>query len=124
MSTNGTYPAFLGETDSTSANDPKWMQDDSLCQCFTDSLVTSLEASELSSPFLVYPNPSTGEFTIRGKNSVLNSISYRLFDLQGRLIKQGDLLNEETKVHLDKRGMFLLILEGGGMRQTIRVVNQ
>ena len=82
LSTNGTYPAFRGETDSTLANDPKWMQGDGLCP------------------------------------------SYRLFDLQGRLIKQGNLWNEETKVQFENRGMFLLILESEGRRQLIRVLNQ
>lgn len=45
----------------------------------------------------LYPNP-TNEFIILKINSSLDELSYQLFDMTGRIVSQGTILSNETKI--------------------------
>ena len=45
---------------------------------------------------IVYPNPATTNVTLKISNSDWNNVNYQLFDIQGKLINDGKVLNEET----------------------------
>lgn len=45
---------------------------------------------------IVYPNPAITNVTLKISNSDWNNVNYQLFDIQGKLINDGKVLNEET----------------------------
>jgi len=56
----------------------------------------------------VYPNPSTGLFTISGLKSDLRN--YEVFNLQGKLVKTGIVTSGKTTIDLsgEENGMYLI----------------
>ena len=45
-----------------------------------------------------YPNPATNFLTVEIKNIRVKKMSYEIFDLSGKLIKKGLILENETKI--------------------------
>jgi len=72
-----------------------------------DEMVSSRSISN-NKPFTVYPNPSTGVFTISGLKS--DSQNFEILNLQGELIKKGAANSNLTTIDLSgqKNGMYLI----------------
>ena len=49
---------------------------------------------------LVYPNPTTGVFTIECKNTNLDACSFRIYDVFGKLLISNNLTNENCTIDL------------------------
>lgn len=80
---------------------------------------TGLDETSLNSDFVVYPNPSEGIFQIKTTEN-MNNLA-RVFDLQGRMIKQVRLSGTFTTLdlsHLDK-GIYLLDIDGRQDREKL-----
>lgn len=73
--------------------------------------------------FTVFPNPFTDVINIIGANEV-NTVSYNLFTVDGKLIKSGALNN--TQITLDglSKGMYLLQLSSEGRTETKKIVKK
>lgn len=72
--------------------------------------------------FNVFPNPNeTGKLQIN--HNSIESISYSLIDLQGKLIEQGELIGSDIELP-DKQGIYILKLQGSfGVRSERIIVN-
>src|SRR5699024_5984424 len=70
----------------------------------------------------VYPNPTTGVLNVQGK---INLESYKLFDLQGRLVKHGEPEGNQIDLSGIGTGLDLLrIRDQKGETETMKVVKQ
>ena len=71
----------------------------------------------------VYPNPSTTYFNLKIKSSSSESIMLRVFDLQGRLVK--NFKSDASKISLFGQelmaGMYLIEVSQGGRKKTVKV---
>jgi hypothetical protein len=77
-------------------------------QIFSRNQETSfIDESSASSSFTVYPNPSSGAFTV-----VLNNITQesmvRITDLNGRLVFEKELIGSELQMTLDHHGVYFV----------------
>jgi M6 family metalloprotease-like protein len=96
-----------------------WLGDGSLTDMRTSIAEINLRGSKLPSgidgaeisalPFTVYPNPSTGIFTIKSGDSPMPQI-YHLFDALGREIKKLEVRSEYTTLDISgyPAGMYYL----------------
>lgn len=50
---------------------------------------------------VVYPNPTISNVTIKISDSNLENLNYQLFDIQGKLINEGKISNEETFLNME-----------------------
>lgn len=68
---------------------------------------------ELSIVAEVYPNPSSGEFTIKVGDIAGKNVSYSITDMAGRMVKNANISNGETVVNLSTGNYVLTIMEEG-----------
>ena len=111
--------------DKTIPSNPNPILDDLWLVRFMPGLLTGIDevASVPTVPF-VFPNPATDEFEIR----IPNIRSYSVYQLDGRLITQGNVKNEEAiTVSCAKwnQGVYLVeVIKSNGSRMVNKVVKQ
>ncbi|HEY4785607.1 MAG TPA: discoidin domain-containing protein, partial [Bacteroidales bacterium] len=75
---------------------------------------------------VVYPNPFTNLITISTKTDVFKKA--KIFDLEGKLLMEWEILPGETEITKDlslfSNGIYLLKLEGPGTPETIKIIKQ
>ena len=67
--------------------------------------IVTLSGSEFTNIKLeavVFPNPTVLNVTLKITNSDSGNFNYQLFDLRGRLLNEGKILNEETIIAMDR----------------------
>ncbi len=79
--------------------------------------------------FKIYPNPARNFVTVAldDTHTGKGNLSYRIFDLQGRILLKGELPSSENIIYLDslKPGIFLLeILDESGKLKVFRLEKQ
>ena len=45
---------------------------------------------------VVYPNPTTSNISLKISNFISDAFSYQIFDIQGKMLGNGEISNEET----------------------------
>lgn len=77
--------------------------------------------------FIVYPNPNTGEFTIKLNTALSRNIKVKIFDLRGRTIynktfKNGGDFNEKIGLNSVQSGMYILKVSDGLRNSTKKII--
>ncbi len=67
-------------------------------------LSTGLNSQAIMQDFDVYPNPAISHVTIQLIN-VEKTGEIRLIDISGRILKQTMTNNDESRIHLDVKGL-------------------
>ena len=116
---NGTSFYMVGSTASYEgmATDDAWQKDfisggEEIKNIFISkfTLEAALSVQDISkNKFVIYPNPSSGEFVISTENP-LEDASIRIFDMQGRIVHAQKTTQTKTVVSVSHlvRGMYLL----------------
>ncbi len=75
----------------------------------------AVNESALNKGFAIYPNPAKGEVNISLNNSAKGA-TYQILDLSGKLISNGSLENEKTKVNIStlKTGTYRIVISNNG----------
>lgn len=75
----------------------------------------AVDESAFNKGFAIYPNPAKGEVNI-SLNSITKGATYQIVDLSGRLISNGSLENEKTKVNISnlKTGTYKIVISNNG----------
>ncbi|MCD9854850.1 M12 family metallo-peptidase [Epilithonimonas sp. JDS] len=75
----------------------------------------AVNESAFNKGFDIYPNPAKGEVNISLTNKVKGA-SYQILDLSGKLISNGALENEKTKVNIStlKTGTYRIVISNNG----------
>jgi len=68
-------------------------------QPFEISVVTGLEeAKGINLSVLAYPNPTTDYLTLEVKDFELSTLSYQLYDMQGKLLQNEKIIDNKTSI--------------------------
>lgn len=97
--------------------------------CFTDNSLLSIVSQEITgvdelleeiniNQKIVYPNPSFGVFNFTISNS---DLKFRVFNLMGELISEGENLQKINLKSVPK-GVYLLIIQNNRQRKVTRLV--
>jgi|688.fasta_scaffold787022_2 hypothetical protein len=70
-------------------------------QPITISVILGLENKEIELAYSIYPNPTPSVLTLKYSGIYSDGIKYQLIDLQGKILKEGSVLNLENKIELD-----------------------
>ncbi len=62
---------------------------------------TMTEEPDLEFQFTAFPNPTSADVTISTNTGQTQSLKYRIYDVQGRLVSSNNLLGTETRVAFD-----------------------
>jgi len=71
-----------------------YIDDVSVMDCNDTS--TSVQENENNYNFSLYPNPSTGSFSIKYDSKQSNDVVFKLYDIRGKLLNETVLKNENT----------------------------
>ena len=58
------------------------------------------EAKDINLSVLVYPNPTTNYLQLKVKSEKLESLTYQLFDMNGRLLQNEKLTTKQTQIDM------------------------
>ncbi|WP_075352044.1 T9SS type A sorting domain-containing protein [Algoriphagus marinus] len=75
--------------------------------------ISLIEDQSISPVYTVYPNPSTGRFTLQGESMNLDKTALEIFDLNGNLVlKNSDMKNKRQEFDLSSlpKGIYVLKL--------------
>lgn len=73
----------------------------------------------------VYPNPTVQDITLTIKEYDLTNLEYTLFDLQGRIISNGKITQNETQIemgHLSSANYFLKVSQANKDLKTFKII--
>ena len=62
----------------------------------------SIDDNRLDILLSVYPNPTTSHINLRIDDQLGKDLSYQLYDLRGRLLRQGDITDNITQINMQK----------------------
>lgn len=85
------------------------------------------EVDKLNASVLIYPNPSTEFLTLEMNELDFTSISYQLYDLQGRLLRTEKISAQKTSI--DMRSLpaatyFIKLNQGSSTIQSFKVIKK
>jgi len=89
------------------------------------STVTGLEETNVSLKCTVYPNPASNYVVLKIRNYEANKLSFQLYDLNGRLLENKKIKNNETTIPLEKllpSVYFLKVSDNSNIIKTFKIV--
>jgi len=88
------------------------------------ALIGIEENNKPNAGFSIYPNPSTGAFTINFSNLPTGNWVINVTDVLGRMIstKKVDSNSESTTLQINAKGLYFVSLQSGGNRITQKVI--
>lgn len=76
--------------------------------------ITDIKNNLFGASILVYPNPSTGDFNIDFTNALNSAAEIEIYNSLGELIQSEKASVSTMQFHLEKSGIYLLIIKDGG----------
>lgn len=73
----------------------------------------------------IYPNPTTSTVFLKTGKQALQNADYQIFDVSGKLISKGKLLQTETAIDLSKNasGTYILIVSDSSQKlKTLKII--
>ena len=92
--------------------------------------ILTLNVMEMASDIslLVYPNPTTDDLTLQIGDDIIEKLSYQLFDLQGKLLKKGEVNTHQTQINTSElfSGVYLINVINQKTKniQTFRIIKK
>ena len=97
-------------------------------QPYEISIVTELEeAKDIDLIYSAYPNPTTDLLTLKIENYNNTNLSYKLFDINGKLIENKKTESSETSIftgNLMPAAYFLKVIEGNKVVKTFKIIKK
>jgi hypothetical protein len=95
-------------------------------QPFEISSVTGIEeAKGITLQCSVYPNPTTDFMTLKIENFSLSTLTFQLFDLNGRLLENKKIVSNQTNIDMSNRNAtayFLKVFQSNKEVKTFKIV--
>ena len=73
--------------------------------------------------FSVYPNPFSDFVNVVGMETS-ETVSYRMYTIDGKLIKSGEILNSQIDLNTLTKGMYLLQMTTNGRTETKKIIKK
>jgi len=97
-------------------------------QPYEISVTTAIEnTKDILLEFSAYPNPTTEVLKLRTGKRDFESISYRLFDMNGKLIKAGRITDPETSVDMQNLApsvYFIKVIQNDKEIKTFKIIKK
>lgn len=97
-------------------------------QSYLISVIGSIkEAAGISLKVLAYPNPTTDILQLTIDDEISSGLSYQLYDIEGRLLVQDQIVAMLTKVnmqHLDAASYILRVRKENTLVKTFKIIKQ
>lgn len=96
----GSATYSIGQIDYLSNNGSNAIISQGLQQPFEILTLSTNDIPQIQLTALIYPNPTVQNVTLSIKEYDLTNLNYQLFDMQGRIIKSGKIIENETQIEM------------------------
>lgn len=87
-----------------------------------DAVTTSIEVQQpQASEWTIFPNPTNGPIRLKNNNSSYAPTTLSIYDIEGKLIKNTRLINDQEDLSALPYGLYYLVLNNSTTTQTISV---
>lgn len=121
----GSVSYSLGQIDYITSTGSNGIITEGLQQPFEISIITGNEEKHINLSASVYPNPSADFMILNIEKEELKSMSYMLFDMQGKLIAQKNITNNQTNINISEfanNTYFLKIIDDTNELKTFKII--
>jgi len=96
-------------------------------QAYEISTTLGIEITEINLTLKAYPNPTINNLTLQIGNYINQNLSFQLFNLNGKKLKQGKVTNDLTVIGMNTMptGAYLLsVLNKNSLIKTFRIIKK
>ncbi|MHB0756346.1 T9SS type A sorting domain-containing protein [Polaribacter sp. M15] len=109
-SNSGSVAFTLGQLVYTTASSNTGSVAQGVQQPFEFQVLSVLDDKSMILTLTTYPNPTSGELVLKTSNTPQDKLEYALFDLQGKQLKSGRIIDTKTTIEIQdiSNGVYLL----------------
>ena len=96
-------------------------------QPYEISIVNGIEVTEINLELMIYPNPTTDQFILTIANYNNENLTYKLYDISGKLIETEQLSKSKTSINVQdlKANTYLLhVFDQNAAIKTFKIVKK
>lgn len=121
----GSATYSIGQIDYQTNNGSSGTISQGIQQAFEIVTLSTNDIPQIQLVATVYPNPTVQDITLTIKEYDLTNLEYTLFDLQGRIISNGKITQNETQIemgHLSSANYFLKVSQANKDLKTFKII--
>lgn len=109
-SNSGSVAFTLGQLVYTTASSNTGSVAQGVQQPFEFQVLSVLDDKSMILTLTTYPNPTSGELVLKTSNTPQDKLEYALFDLQGKQLKSGRIIDTKTTIEIQdiSNGVYLV----------------
>jgi len=96
----GSTTYTIGQIDYKTNNGSSGTISQGVQQAFEIVTLSTNDVSQIQLVAIVYPNPTVQNVTLSIKDFDITNLNYQLFDIQGRIISNGKITQNETQIEM------------------------
>lgn len=123
--TTGSATYSIGQIDYTTNTGANGTISQGVQQAFEIVTLSTNDVPQIQLTALVYPNPTVQNVTLLIKDFDISNLQYTLFDIQGRVISNGKVIENETQIEmasLQSAQYFLKVSENNKDLKTFKII--
>lgn len=125
LGSGGTFAYSVGQITYTDQIGSNGTVRQGLQQAFEISTVLGIENHSINLQLAVYPNPTTNFLNLNIENNELSSLSFQLFDLNGKLIESRKITNTTESIYVEnlpRATYFLKVADNNNTIKTFKII--
>jgi hypothetical protein len=125
---NGTASYSVGQVFYETKNGTDNSVAEGVQQAYEISIVTAIkEAKGISLGVSALPNPVTDYLTLTVDNADVASLRFQLYDIQGKLLQNGDVISSTTRISMNNFApatYFVKVVQGDKVVKTFKIIKK
>ena len=89
-------------------------------QAFEFQTLSNPELTTVNLSAVTYPNPTSDYVTLKISDSALDNLSYKLFDVTGKAMSNGNITNRDTQIAMQQLAIGIYILKVNRHNQELK----
>lgn len=121
----GSATYSIGQIDYQTNNGSSGTISQGIQQAFEIVTLSTNDIPQIQLVATVYPNPTVKNITLTIKDFDITNLNYKLFDIQGRIISNGKVTQNETQIemgHLSSANYFLKVSQANKDLKTFKII--
>jgi hypothetical protein len=123
--TGGSSSYSVGQVVYTTATGTNGSVAQGVQQPFEISVTTGINETTINLEMSVYPNPTTNYLSLKVESEKLESLTYQLIDLQGKVIASEKVMDSKTTINMETlpKAVYLLnVTKNNQLVKTFKVI--
>lgn len=123
----GTINYTIGQTVYTTNSGTDGSVIQGVQQPYEITTTVGIDVSEINLELVAFPNPTTNSLTIRINKYDNEKLTYQLIDLEGKLLDNKQIIDNNTQVDLQKLPVstyFINVLDNNSLIKTFKIIKK